>query len=357
MSLNEPPFTDQSGNALVPLGPGLNPRYTFAGFIVGSSNRLAHAASLAVAEKPGVSYNPLYLYGGVGLGKTHLLHAIGHSAVANGLLVLYISSETFTNEIVNAIRYRSTEEFRAKYRSVDILLVDDIQFIAGKEATEEEFFHTFNSLYESSKQIVICSDRPPKSITQLEERLRSRFEWGLIADVQPPDLELRTAILRAKVDYMQREVPNEVIDFVARRVDTNIRELEGSLNRVLAYAELHRSPLSVEIARLALQNLAIDIKGNQPSLQQIVRAVADYYHIPETVLRGKQRDRAVALPRQIAMFLMRQETDASTTDIGNELGGRDHTTIIYGYEKIVQEIAQNATLKREIEAIRRMLFS
>jgi chromosomal replication initiator protein len=357
MSLNEPPFTDQSGGAVVPVGPGLNPRYTFAGFIVGSSNRLAHAASLAVAEAPGTSYNPLFLYGGVGLGKTHLLHAIGHSMVERGLAVLYISSETFTNDIVNAIRYRSTEEFRAKYRSVDVLLVDDIQFIAGKESTEEEFFHTFNSLYESSKQIVICSDRPPKLIAQLEERLRSRFEWGLIADIQPPDLELRTAILRAKVEYMQRLVPNEVIDFVARRVDTNIRELEGSMNRVLAYAELHQTALSVEVARLALQNLAIDIKGNQPSLTQITRCIADYYHIPESVLRGRQRERAVVVPRQIAMFLMRQETDASTTDIGNELGGRDHTTILHGYEKIAAEIQENPTLRREIEAIRQMLYS
>jgi chromosomal replication initiator protein len=356
-ALNEPPFTDQSGGAVAPLGPGLNPRYTFDGFIVGGSNRLAHAASLAVAEKPGVSYNPLFLYGGVGLGKTHLLHAIGHSAVARGLAVLYISSETFTNDIVNAIRYRSTEEFRAKYRSVDILLVDDIQFIAGKESTEEEFFHTFNSLYESSKQIVICSDRPPKSIAELEERLRSRFEWGLIADIQPPDLELRTAILRAKVDLMQREVPNEVIDFVARRVDTNIRELEGSLNRVLVYAELHRTELTVEVARLALHNLAIDFKGHQPTLPQIVRAVADYYHIPEADLRGKQRDRRVVLPRHIAMYLMHQETDASSTDIGNELGGRDHTTAIHGYEKIAEDIKNNPTLKREIEAIRQMLYS
>ncbi len=356
MSLNEPPFSDPSGDAGVPLNPGLNPRYTFSGFIVGGSNRLAHAASLAVAEKPGVSYNPLFLYGGVGLGKTHLLHAIGHSAVENGLVVLYISSETFTNDIVNAIRYRSTEEFRAKYRSVDILLVDDIQFIAGKESTEEEFFHTFNSLYESSKQIVICSDRPPKSIAELEERLRSRFEWGLIADIQPPDLELRTAILRAKVDLMQREVPNEVIDFVARRIDSNIRELEGSLNRVLVYAELHHAPLTVEVARLALQNLAIDFKGIQPTLQQIVRCVADYYHIPEADLRGARRDRRVVLPRHIAMFLMHQETDASSTDIGKELGGRDHTTAIHGYEKIAEDTKTNPTLKREIAAIRLMLY-
>src|SRR5579871_196182 len=355
MSVNEPPFTNES-QGMAPLGPGLNARYTFEAFIVGSSNRLAHAASLAVAEKPGVSYNPLFLYGGVGLGKTHLLHAIGHRAVDSGLVVLYISSETFTNDIVNAIRYRSTEEFRAKYRSVDVLLVDDIQFIAGKESTEEEFFHTFNSLYEASKQIVICSDRPPKSIPGLEERLRSRFEWGLIADIQPPDMELRIAILRSKVDLMQRIVPNDVIDFVARRVDTNIRELEGSLNRVLVFAELTQSELTVEVAREALQNLAIDFTGNQPSLQQIVRAVADYYHVPEADLRGKQRDRRVVLPRQVAMFLMHTETDASSSDIGRELGGRDHSTAIHGYEKITEEIKTNSTLKREIEAIRLMLY-
>jgi chromosomal replication initiator protein len=355
MPLNEPPFANEYSGS-VPPGLGLNPRYTFEAFIVGSSNRLAHAASLAVAEKPGVSYNPLFLYGGVGLGKTHLLHAIGQTAVENGLVVLYISSETFTNDIVNAIRYRSTEEFRAKYRSVDILLVDDIQFIAGKESTEEEFFHTFNSLYEASKQIVICSDRPPKSIAGLEERLRSRFEWGLIADIQPPDLELRIAILRSKVDLMQRVVPNDVIDFVARRVDTNIRELEGSLNRVLVYAELTNNELTVEVAREALQNLDIDFSGNQPSLQQIVRAVADYYHVPEVDLRGKQRERRVVLPRQVAMFLMHTETDASSTDIGRELGGRDHTTAIHGYEKITEEIKENTTLKREIEAIRLMLY-
>ncbi len=356
MSLNEPPFADQSGGTGGQLGPGLNPRYTFAGFIVGSSNRMAHAASLAVSEAPGLSYNPLFLYGGVGLGKTHLLQAIGHTALERGLVVLYISSETFTNDIINAIRYRSQEEFRSKYRSVDVLLVDDIQFIAGKESTEEEFFHTFNSLYESSKQIVICSDRPPKSISGLEERLRSRFEWGLIADVQPPDLELRIAILRAKVDYMHRVVPNEVIDFVARRVDSNIRELEGSLNRVLAYAEMNAAALSVELARLALQTVPIDTVGNQVSLTQIARRVCEYYRISEDVLRGKQRDKYIVVPRQIAMYLMRQETGATTTEIGTELGGRDHSTVVHGCDKIASEIRENPTLRREVEAIRQMLF-
>ncbi len=355
MTFNEPPFTDPAG-ALVGLNPGLNPRYTFEGFIVGSSNRLAHAASLAVADAPGLSYNPLFLYGGVGLGKTHLLQAIGHSVLERGLAVLYISSETFTNEIVNAIRYRSTAEFRAKYRSVDVLLVDDVQFIAGKESTEEEFFHTFNSLHESSKQIVICSDRPPKAIVHLEERLRSRFEWGLIADIQPPDLELRIAILRAKVDLMHRVVPNEVIDFVARRIESNIRELEGAMNRVLAYADLHQGILNVDVARTALQNLTPGSKPIQLELDQIMRCVCDFYHVSEEALRGKQRDKYVVVPRQVAMFLMRQETGASTSEIGQELGGRDHSTISYGCEKIEQDLRENPTLRREIEAIRQMLY-
>ena len=358
MSLFEPLPNEDSGDIVeTASGLGMNPRYTFETFIVGSSNRMAHAASQAVADAPGQSYNPLFLYGGVGLGKTHLLHAIGHSALARGLNVVYISSETFTNQIVNAIRYRSTEEFRAKYRAVDVLLVDDIQFIAGKESTEEEFFHTFNSLYEHSKQIVICSDRPPKAITSLEERLRSRFEWGLIADIQPPDLELRIAILRAKVDQSQRIVPNEVIDFVARRVDTNIRELEGSMNRVAAYAQMQQTTISIELARAALQNLTIEHKGDQVSLTQITRAVCDYYHLSEAMLRGKQRDRIVVVPRQIAMYLMRQLTDLSLDDIGKELGGRDHSTIMHGCEKIEKELTHNATLRREIEAIRQMLFS
>jgi len=351
----EPPFIEQAGDNGTSLGLSLNPRYTFSTFIVGSSNRLAHAASFAVAEAPGLSYNPLFLYGGVGLGKTHLIQAIGHSALERGLAVLYVSSETFTNEIVNAILSRSTEEFRAKYRSVDVLLVDDVQFIAGKESTEEEFFHTFNSLHENSKQIVICSDRPPKAMLRLEERLRSRFEWGLIADIQPPDLELRIAILRAKTEFQRHNVPSEVIDFVARRVDTNIRELEGSMNRVLAYAEMSREPLTVEMARTAMLSLAIDTKGNQPSLSQIVRCVSEYYRIPEEVLRGKQRDKYIVVPRQIAMYLMREETGLSTSEIGEELG-RDHSTVIHGCEKIAKEMQENSTLKREIEAIRQMLF-
>ncbi|MBE3560018.1 MAG: chromosomal replication initiator protein DnaA [Ktedonobacteraceae bacterium] len=334
----------------------LNPRYTFDAFIVGGSNRLAHAASLAVAEAPGESYNPLFLYGGVGLGKTHLLHAIGHLGVQRGLAVLYVSSEQFTNEIVNAIRYRTTEEFRAKYRSVDILLVDDIQFIAGKESTEEEFFHTFNSLYEMSKQIVICSDRPPKAIVSLEERLRSRFEWGLIADIQPPDLETRMAILRAKAELLGYRVPDEIIAYIAGRVQTNIRELEGCLNRLMAYQQLHRVELTMDVARAALSSMGNDTRETRLDSRQIASAVADYYHIPLEAMCGKQRDKHIVMPRQVAMYLIRQETQASLLEIGLLFGGRDHSTVLHACEKIDRAINVNPTLRREIIAIREQLI-
>ena len=334
----------------------LNQRYTFDAFIVGNSNRLAHAASLAVAEAPGESYNPLFLYGGVGLGKTHLLHAIGHQGVQTGLAVLYVSSEQFTNEIVNAIRYRTQEEFRAKYRSVDILLVDDIQFIAGKESTEEEFFHTFNSLYEMSKQIVICSDRPPKAIVSLEERLRSRFEWGLIADIQPPDLETRMAILRVKADLLHYQIPDDIIAYIAGRVQTNIRELEGCLNRLLAYQQLHRTDLTMDVARAAMSSLGND--NREPSLnsKQIAQAVAEYYHISLEAMCSKQRDKYIVMPRQIAMYLIRQETQASLLEIGQLFGGRDHSTVLHACEKIDRTLNINPTLRREIIAIREQLL-
>lgn len=334
----------------------LNPRYTFDAFIVGSSNRLAHAASLAVAEAPGESYNPLFLYGGVGLGKTHLLHAIGHQGVHTGLAVLYVSSEQFTNEIVNAIRYRTTEEFRAKYRSVDILLVDDIQFIAGKESTEEEFFHTFNSLHEMSKQIVICSDRPPKAIVSLEERLRSRFEWGLIADIQPPDLETRMAILRVKADLLRYRVPDDIIAYIAGRVQTNIRELEGCLNRLMAYQQLHRTELTMDVARAAMSSLGNDARESRLTSKQIAEAVAEYYHISLDAMCGKQRDKHIVTPRQIAMYLMRQETQASLLEIGQLFGGRDHSTVLHACEKIERDVNLNPALRREIVAIREQLL-
>jgi chromosomal replication initiator protein len=334
----------------------LNPRYTFDAFIVGNSNRLAHAASLAVAEAPGESYNPLFLYGGVGLGKTHLLHAIGHQGVQTGLAVLYVSSEQFTNEIVNAIRYRTTEEFRAKYRSVDILLVDDIQFIAGKESTEEEFFHTFNSLYEMSKQIVICSDRPPKAIVSLEERLRSRFEWGLIADIQPPDLETRMAILRVKADALHYRVPGEIISYIAGRVQTNIRELEGCLNRLMAYQQLHHTELTMEVARAAMSSLGEDVRESRLNSRQIAEVVADFYHISLEAMCGKQRDKHIVMPRQIAMYLIRQETQESLLEIGQLFGGRDHSTVLHACEKIDRAVNVNPALRREIVAIREQLL-
>lgn len=334
----------------------LNPRYTFDAFIVGNSNRLAHAASLAVAEAPGESYNPLFLYGGVGLGKTHLLHAIGHQGVQTGLAVLYVSSEQFTNEIINAIRYRTTEEFRAKYRSVDILLVDDIQFIAGKESTEEEFFHTFNSLHEMSKQIVICSDRPPKAIVSLEERLRSRFEWGLIADIQPPDLETRMAILRVKADLLHYPISDDIIAYIAGRVQTNIRELEGCLNRLMAYQQLHRTDLTMDVARAAMSSLGNDNRETRLDSRQIAEAVAEYYHISLEAMCGKQRDKHIVMPRQIAMYLIRQETQASLFEIGQLFGGRDHSTVLHACEKIERTINTNATLRREVSAIREQLL-
>ncbi|HET9919215.1 MAG TPA: chromosomal replication initiator protein DnaA [Ktedonobacteraceae bacterium] len=334
----------------------LNSRYTFDAFIVGNSNRLAHAASLAVAEAPGESYNPLFLYGGVGLGKTHLLHAIGHQGVLTGLAVLYVSSEQFTNEIINAIRYRTTEEFRAKYRSVDILLVDDIQFIAGKESTEEEFFHTFNSLYEMSKQIVICSDRPPKAIVSLEERLRSRFEWGLIADIQPPDLETRMAILRVKADLLGYHVPDDIISYIAGRVQTNIRELEGCLNRLIAYQQLHRTELTMDVARAAMATLENDNRETRMNSRQIAQAVAEYYHLSLDAMCGKQRDKHIVMPRQIAMYLIRQETQASLLEIGQLFGGRDHSTVLHACDKIDRGINTDTTLRREIIAIREQLL-
>jgi chromosomal replication initiator protein len=348
----------------------LNPRYTFESFIVGNSNRLAHAAAYAVAHKPAEAYNPLFLYGGVGLGKTHLLHAIGHVPLTKNLAILYISSETFTNDLINSIRNQTTEEFRLKYRHIDVLLVDDIQFIAGKERTQEEFFHTFNTLRAANKQIVISSDRPPKAIPTLEERLRSRFEWGLIADIQPPDLETRTAILRFKAESLPPgpwpvtrqdrlastgagcPIPAEVIDFLAHKIQSNIRELEGALNRVVAYASMMASPLTVEMAKAALQDIA---PHRPPSLQEIVKAVAHFYGLSVEDLKSPRRSKAVALPRQVAMYLAREETDASLLEVGKALGGRDHSTILYGYEKI-SSLAEEESLRRELLSIKEMLY-
>lgn len=331
----------------------LNPRYTFSTFIMGKSNQLAHAASLAVADSPGQVYNPLFFYGGVGLGKTHLLHAIGQVGEASGLNVLYVTSEKFTNEIINAIRFQKTDEFRAKYRQIDILLVDDIQFIAGKESTEEEFFHTFNSLHSANKQIVVTSDRPPKAIHSLQDRLRSRFEWGLLADIQPPEYEHRLAILRSKAESLRFAVPSAVIEFIARPECSSVRELEGALNRVIAYATLHDAELSANLASQALGDMYR--KNNRPisdlTLADILAGVCAYYNVDADRMRGKQRDREISWPRHVAMYLMRQETGSSLLQIGTELGGRDHTTIMHGWEKVQGEIASNDRVRREVAAV------
>src|SRR5256714_10348281 len=334
----------------------LNPRYTFSSFIVGKSNQLAHAASLAVAENAGCIYNPLFIYGGVGLGKTHLMHAVGHMGEAAGLNVLYVTSEQFTNEIINAIRFQKTEEFRTKYRRIDILLVDDIQFIAGKESTEEEFFHTFNTLYDANKQIVVTSDRPPKAIHSLQDRLRSRFEWGLLADVQPPEYEHRLAILRSKAELMRFAIPASVIEYIARPECSSVRELEGSLNRVIAYATLHDQPLSVSVAVRALEHLYTTSKQVFIlTIEEIVEGVCRYYNVDPERLRGKQRDREIAWPRQVAMYVMREETSASLLQIGNALGGRDHTTIIHGWEKVQAEMQNNDQTRREVARLLEMI--
>jgi chromosomal replication initiator protein len=336
----------------------LNARYTFDRFIVGTSNRLANAACMAVAEQPAQAYNPLFLYGGVGLGKTHLLHAIGNCALDRDpeINVLYVSSEKFTNDMINAIRRQQTEEFRIRYRNIDILLIDDIQFIAGKEGTQEEFFHTFNTLHSAGKQIVISSDRPPKAILTLEERLRSRFEWGLIVDVQTPDLETRTAILRAKAEQMLSHIPADVIDFLAHRIQSNIRELEGCLNRVAAYAQMYGTNVTVEVATAALTELLDTTRRKRITADVIIREVADFYGVDLRAMQGRGRSRNIVVPRQVAMYLLREETDASLMDIGKLLGGRDHTTIIYGCEKIGEEINVNSRLRQEVVTIRDKLY-
>ncbi|MBI3760300.1 MAG: chromosomal replication initiator protein DnaA [Chloroflexi bacterium] len=333
---------------------GLNPKYTFERFVVGPSNRLAHAACLAAADNPARAYNPLFVYGGVGLGKTHLLHAVGHVARQKDLSVLYVSSEEFTNDLIDAIRSHKTDSFRDKYRTIDVLLVDDIQFIAGKESTQEEFFHTFNTLHGQDKQLVISSDRPPKAMVTLEERLRSRFEWGLAADIQPPDFETRTAILRFKADGLRREVAPEVIELIARRVQSNIRELEGALNRVVAYADITGQPLNVEVTTAALADFIPRHRTLSPA--QIVEGVAAFYNLPVGDLTGRERSKDVAFPRQVAMYLIRQETDASLPMIGDVLGGRDHTTIMYGCEKITDMIERDDSLRRQMITIRERLY-
>lgn len=335
----------------------LNPKYTFDSFVIGNSNRFAHAASLAVAESPAKAYNPLFIYGGVGLGKTHLMHAIGHYILQNNpnAKVVYVSSEKFTNELINAIKDDKNEEFRTKYRSVDILLIDDIQFIAGKERTQEEFFHTFNALHEANKQIILSSDRPPKEIPTLEDRLRSRFEWGLIADIQAPDFETRMAILKKKADVENLNIPNEVMVYIATKIKSNIRELEGALIRIVAYSSLTNREITVDLATEALKDIISNKQNKSITIDLIQDVVATYFNLRVEDLKSQRRTRNVAYPRQIAMYLSRKLTDMSLPKIGEEFGGRDHTTVIHAYEKISETLNNDESLEHTINDITKKL--
>ncbi|MCD6574750.1 chromosomal replication initiator protein DnaA [Candidatus Aerophobetes bacterium] len=331
----------------------LNPRYNFETFVVGNNNRLAHAAALAVAQSPSAIYNPLFIYGDVGLGKTHLLQAIAHFILKNRpeLTFNYLSSEQFTNELINAIRDDKTAEFRKKHRSADILLVDDIHFLAGKERTQEEFFHTFNALYEAHKQIVLSSDRPPTDIPTLEKRLRSRFEWGLITDIQPPDLETRIAILKKKAEVENIPLSDEVANFIAERVKTNIRKLEGCLMRLIAYSSLYNIEINVASAKDILKDIIFPKESKLITPEGIQQSVAKYYKLKETQLRGKKRVKSIALPRQVAMYLCRELTDCSFPEIGEKFGGKDHTTVMHAWRKIKEQRKKDKNLNREIEEI------
>ncbi len=331
---------------------GLNPRYTFDTFVVGSSNQFAQAACQAVAELPSRAYNPLFIYGGVGLGKTHLLHAVGHQSVRlfPGMAVVYLSTERFTNELINAIRYDRTAEFRGRYRTIDLLLIDDIQFISGKERTQEEFFHTFNDLYESRKQIVVSSDCSPKEIPEIEERLRSRFEWGLIADIQPPDFETRVAILKKKAALERVRLGDDVAYLIAGRVKSNIRELEGSLTRMIAFCALTGREMSVDLA----QEVLGELWGEEEkiiTIDQIQRTVGDFFGVKVSDLKAKNRTKAVAFPRQIAMYLSRQLTHASLSEVGRAFGGKDHTTVLHAVDKVRALLQEDPKLRKTIDGL------
>ena len=335
----------------------LNPKYTFDSFVIGNSNRFAHAASLAVAESPAKAYNPLFIYGGVGLGKTHLMHAIGHYILQGNpnAKVVYVSSEKFTNELINSIKDDKNEEFRTKYRSVDVLLIDDIQFIAGKERTQEEFFHTFNTLHDANKQIILSSDRPPKEIPTLEDRLRSRFEWGLIADIQAPDFETRMAILKKKADVEKLNVPNEVMVYIATKIKSNIRELEGALIRIVAYSSLTNREITVDLATEALKDIISNKQNKNITIDLIQDVIAAYFNLRVEDLKSQRRTRNIAYPRQIAMYLSRKLTDMSLPKIGEEFGGRDHTTVIHAYEKISETLNNDESLEHTINDITKKL--
>ncbi len=331
----------------------LIPKYTFDTFVIGNSNRFAHAACVAVAESPAKAYNPLFLYGGVGLGKTHLMHAIGHHIIDENkdIKVVYVSSEKFTNELINSIKDDKNEEFRNKYRNIDILLIDDIQFIAGKERTQEEFFHTFNSLHEANKQIIISSDRPPKEIPTLEDRLRSRFEMGLITDIQAPDFETRIAILRKKAQIENINVSNDVMSYIATNIKSNIRELEGALTRVVAYSSLTNKEISIDLAMEALKDIVMNHDIKDVSIKKIKDAISSMFGISIEDIDSKKRTRSIAYPRQIAMYLSRELTDLSLPKIGQEFGGRDHTTVLHAYDKISLAIKNNEDTKKIVDKL------
>lgn len=339
-----------------PAKPGnLTQSFTFSSFVVGSSNRLAHAAALSVAEHPGQTYNPLFIYGGVGLGKTHLLHAIGHKCQQEGLAVCYIPSETFTNDLVQSIRNKQMEQFRERYRTPDILLIDDIQFIAGKESTQEELFHTFNELHSQGKQVVISSDRAPKAMATLEERLQSRFEWGLMADIQMPDVETRKAILQTKAETKGLYIPDELMDFIAQQVRHSIRELEGAFNKVMAYAHLSGGEITIDLVNMALADLMH--RPDKLTIEHVFNAVCQYYNVTNDDLVGSSRKKTISYPRQMAMYLARTETTASLPQIGEKLGNRDHTTVLYGYDKISTLIDADSTIRRDCMEIKTSMYA
>lgn len=328
----------------------LNPKYVFETFVIGNSNRFAYAAAQAVAVNPAKAYNPLFIYGGVGLGKTHLMHAIGNHIKMNDpkTKILYISSEKFTNEIINSIQNKNTDAFRKKYRNIDCLIIDDIQFLKNKEMTQEEFFHTFNTLYEANKQIIISSDRLPREIETLEDRLRSRFESGLLADIQPPDLETRIAILRKKAESENISIPHDVISLVASSIDTNIREIEGAYTKIVAYASLMGSPITVELAKKILDDMGTSTKNKQITFDDIIQATAEYFKLKKEEFFSKKRTQNIAYPRQIAMYLCRELADLSYPRIGELFGGRDHTTVIHAYEKIVKKIKEDPNCEKAV---------
>src|SRR5690554_5074747 len=348
--MDKPEKTETESNEIDSL---LNPKYTFNTLVIGNSNRFAHAASLAVAEAPAKSYNPLFIYGGVGLGKTHLMHAIGHYILSQNpkSKVLYVTSEKFTNELINSIQTNKNVEFRNRYRNVDVLLIDDIQFIAGKESTQEEFFHTFNALHEANKQIIMSSDRPPKEIPTLEDRLRSRFEWGLITDIQPPDLETRIAILKKKATLENLEVDDEVLTFIAKRIESNIRELEGALTRIIAYSALTNNSLDVSVAEEALKDIISNQKQRKITPEHIQKIVADAHQLKVDDLKSKKRNRPISYPRQIAMYLCREMTDLSLPKIGDLFGGRDHTTVIHACDKIANDMESDPQVRKTVNSL------